>query len=188
MAGFALLMVLMGALEGVIVGVMQHWALRWQLPEIRRKAWTVATMLGALTAWLLAMIPNTVISLVAVASTETSGPDPALFEQLQYLLAAGMGLVLGVIPALFQWRVLRRYIAGSGWWLAGNAVAWAAGMPLTFLVAGKVPEGATGLLIMILFISALALTGATVGAIHGGVMVWLLAKNGRKPPETITEK
>jgi NhaP-type Na+/H+ or K+/H+ antiporter len=92
------------------------------------------------------------------------------------VMAAAMGLVLGAILALPQWRVLRRAADRAWVWLPANSVAWAAGMPIVFVAvdlayrAGTV-WGAVGVMAL-----ALALTGAAVGALHGLALVWLASR------------
>jgi hypothetical protein len=96
---------------------------------------------------------------------------------LQLVLAAGMGLLQGSILAVPQWRVLRRYVAGAGWWVPANSAAWAVGMVLVF----QAVSSTTWTLSVATFarpVALLTLAGAAVGAIHGAVLVWLL-RSGR---------
>jgi hypothetical protein len=89
------------------------------------------------------------------------------------LMAAGMGLVAGLILASAQWRALRRYTQKAWWWLPANSLAWAAGMPLIFAAidlaqtSGGVAQGVA------IMAGALLLVGALVGAIHGLALVKL---------------
>ena len=67
------------------------------------------------------------------------------------LLAAGMGLVAGLILSAAQWRVLRRHVTRAWQWLPANAIAWAAGMPLIFAgvdVAQNTGSVLVGVLVM----------------------------------------
>jgi hypothetical protein len=89
-------------------------------------------------------------------------------------MAAGMGLILGAILGVPQWRVLRRHLSGSGWWVPANAVAWAVAMPLIFLAAGMpLPQDALAPLLAVVA-AIIAGAGAIAGAIHGIVLVRLL--------------
>jgi hypothetical protein len=162
---FAIVAVALGALEGSIVGYAQFLVIRRRLPQLR--AWVAATILGAVIAWTLGVLPSTLMSLNAPAATE---PPPEISDALQLLLAIPLGLVAGAILGVPQWRVLRRYVSRAGWWVLANALAWAAGMPLVFVAAGVRPEG-SGLWAVPL---GLAAAGAVVGAIHGGFLVRLL--------------
>jgi hypothetical protein len=144
--------ILLGGFEGVVVGTAQAWALRRALPRLDARAWIVATTVGAITAWLLGMLP----SLFLGGDT----PPPPIDDRQKLALAAALGLVAGPILAAFQVAELRRHVRGAGWWLAANGVAWAAGMPVLFVAAGS----GAGPLRGAAFIAA---AGAMVGAIHG---------------------
>jgi hypothetical protein len=118
-----------GAVEGVAVGYAQWRVLRGPLKALRARSWTVATVIGALVAWPLGMVPST------LAGGLGDGGAPPFSDALQYLLAAVMGFVLGPVLGIPQWRVLRRFVPHAGRWVLANAAAWAAGMPVIFLAA-----------------------------------------------------
>ena len=165
-----------------VVGLLQWSVLRAPFPQVTRRAWLLATLAGALVAWFLGSLPSTLIGLGGDPSGATA-QEPETW--LMMLLAAGMGLVLGLILALPQWRVLRRH-AGRAWaWLPANAVAWALGMPVIFAAvdlayrSGTV-AGAAGIMA-----AALALTGAIVGAVHGVALLWLVREYGPQDRWTI---
>jgi hypothetical protein len=174
--GGAVAVVATGAVEGAAVGWAQWRVLRRPLPSIPARAWIVATVLGALVAWTLGMLPTTLLDLGSMDAAAGETVEPATWVQL--VLAAGMGLVLGPVLAVFQWWVLRRHLAGAGWWVPANALAWAVGMPLVFLVAGGAPEGVAPAGIAALVLVTLLLTGAVVGAVHGTLLVRLLRGGG----------
>jgi hypothetical protein len=168
--GSGLLMVAAGAIEGLVVGLAQWWAMREGFPSIRRGLWVVATLVGALTAWFLGSIPSTVMSLGGEGAGTPAAEPPTW---LVLLLAALMGAVLGIVLALPQWFVLRRSVPRAAWWLPANSAAWLLGMAIIFAAVDLAfgmgsPVGAV--LAMGL---ALALTGAVVGAVHGLVLVRL---------------
>nr|AHM02039.1 hypothetical protein Tery_2651 [uncultured miscellaneous Crenarchaeota group] len=163
------LFTLLGAYEGAVVGLAQWLVLRRRLPEVSRRSWIWATVAGAATAWLLGMLPSTIMSFIGGGGGAMPEPEGAGV----YVMAAGMGLLLGAILAAPQWRVLRRQVHGAGWWIPANSAAWAAAMPLTFLAAG-LPLPQDGLLSLLLLASAvIAAVGALAGAIHGAVLVRL---------------
>jgi hypothetical protein len=167
--------VVAGAFEGLVVGWAQWSVLRRALPGLRARSWIGATVLGALVAWCLGMLPSTIMSLTPQPATAPAGPSP--FEgPLVYPLAMGMGAVLGVVLGLPQWAVLRRW-APRGWrWIAANSAAWALGMPIIFLVAGDLPSGLPVAAIVVIVLATLALAGAVVGAVHGAVLVRMLQR------------
>lgn len=173
---FAALLIALGTLEGVVVGWAQWWAMAEWLPGLGRGAWVRATALGAFVAWCLGMIPSTLANLGAEAATATV---PAISDALIYTMAAGMGLVLGPILGFPQWLVLRRHVERAWWWIVANALAWLAGMPIVFVGASTIPEGATGAGIVLTVLVTLAVAGAVVGAIHGAFLVWLVGGRRR---------
>jgi ELWxxDGT repeat protein len=59
---------------------------------------------------------------------------------VQYGLAMALGVVAGPILGLAQWTVLRGLVSGAGRWLWANALAWAVGMPVLYILPG--PESA----------------------------------------------
>ena len=120
--GLILLTTATGAVEGTVVGLLQWSVLRRPFSQVTRRAWVVATVTGAVVAWFLGSLPSTLMGLGGDQSGAAS-QEPETW--LMMLLAAGMGLFLGVILALPQWRVLRR-VAPLAWvWLPANALAWA---------------------------------------------------------------
>lgn len=162
--------VLLGAFEGLVVGVAQRSVLRTRLPTLR--GWVRATVTGAVAAWAVGMIPSTVVNFTENAN---SAPveEPAL--GLVLLVAAGLGAVAGPILAVFQWLSLRKVIAQrAGYWLPANAAAWALGMPIIFLGAQANEFTSSPPVIALAVAAALLLAGAVVGAVHGRVLLWLL--------------
>lgn len=173
----ALAMIAAGAFEGAIVGAAQAWVLAPRLPALPRWEWMRATILGALVAWALGMLPSTLLA----AGAETSGqpaaePGPAVV----YPLAALLGAVAGAILAFFQWRVLRRHLPGALGWLAANAAAWTLGMPIIFLGADVAARGGSVAATVSIVALTLAGAGAAVGAVHGLWLVWRLRTAGER--------
>lgn len=168
---FAGLFVLLGAFEGLVVGAMQARVLRQRLPGLT--GWVRASVIGALAAWALGMVPSTVMSAGAPAA---SGASPEMGEALRLLLAAGLGLVAGPVLALFQWRCLRRRLGRAArWWLPANGAAWALGMPLVFAGAHLGASSDAPWQIALGVGLSLLAAGAVVGAVHGLALVWLLS-------------
>lgn len=161
---------LLGALEGTVVGFAQWIVLRQRVPELARRTWVLATLIGAVAAWFLGMLPGTLGSLFG-DSFELS--DAKFGGMAQYLGAGLMGAMLGAVLALPQWRVLRRFVARSAWWLPANALAWGVAMPLVFLAAA-LPLPQEGLMLLLAaMLGTIGLAGAVAGAIHGTVLVRL---------------
>jgi hypothetical protein len=109
--------------------------------------------------------------------TTLSEPPQAFIS----LLAAGMGLVAGLILSLAQWRVLRKKMPRSWLWLPANALAWAAGMPIIFTGVDLAQQGQTILGSVLLMAAAIALAGGIVGAIHGLALLYLVWSKPMNP-------
>lgn len=167
----AAVFVLLGAFEGAVIGLAQWRVLRTLLPSIR--GWVPATVLGAMVAWAVGMIPSTVASLLQEGSVATAGPpEPPLLVVL--LLAAGLGAVAGPMLAAFQWLSLRKVLHGRAWlWLPANAAAWGLGMPVIFLGAQANEFTSSATAIAGLVALAILFAGAVVGAVHGRVLLRL---------------
>lgn len=168
---FAMVFVILGAGEGLIVGLAQSRVLRLRIPALR--GWIRATVVGAVVAWILGMLPSTIMSFASPPAV----PDeaPAISDAMQLVLAAMLGLVAGPVLAFFQWRTLHRYVLRhSIWWLPANAVGWALGMPIIFIGVDIAAAGTEPLTIALGVGLALLLAGAVVGAVHGRVLAWLL--------------
>lgn len=166
--------VVLGALEGLVVGVAQASVLRRLLPAVR--GWVGATVIGAMAAWAIGMLPSTVASLLGTPSTDPA-PEPPLW--LVLLLAAGLGAVAGPILAMFQWRSLKRVLSADAWlWLPANAAAWCLGMPVVFLGAQANEITSSPGLIAFLVGLALLVAGAVVGAVHGWFLIRLVERAG----------
>lgn len=164
----ALLMTSSGLVEGFIVGTVQGWAMHPAIPRLGRRAWVVATILGAVVAWFLGSIPMTIASLSASGSQPAAQEPPA---GLMVLLEVGMGLVAGLVLALPQWRVLRHHAARAWLWLPANGVAWAAGMPIVFAGVDLAQKAGSLAGAIATMAAALLVTGAVVGGIHGAALV-----------------
>lgn len=167
------LLALTGAIEGAVVGVLQRSVLRRPFPAIARRAWVLATIIGAVVAWFLGSLPSTLMD-KGSQQTDVAPQEPPAW--LILLLAAGMGLVLGAVLAYPQYRVLRKAVAGAWIWIPANCLAWALGMPVIFAsvdraYAAYASGSITGTLLI--FAVALSLAGAMVGAVHGLALVKL---------------
>lgn len=168
---YAVLFVMLGAFEGLVVGLAQARVLLQRRPALQ--GWVGATVIGAVIAWTLGMAPSTLMS---INEASTNGPPPEMSEALVLLLAAGLGFVAGPVLAFFQWRCLRRYVTRrAAWWLPANALAWMLGMPVIFMgINLSTLTSSPSLIVLGVGLSLLAV-GAVVGAVHGRVLIWLLS-------------
>jgi hypothetical protein len=165
-----LLVTASGAIEGSVVGLLQWRVLRRPFPEVARRAWVLATIVGAIVAWFFGSLPSTLIDMGA---QQSGGEVQEPSEAAVLLLAAGMGLVLGVVLAYPQWRVLRRVVTKAWWWIPANSIAWAFGMAIIFAAMDLAFNQATTTGSVGVIAGALLLAGAVVGAVHGLALVKL---------------
>ncbi|HEX2728741.1 MAG TPA: hypothetical protein VHM16_03240 [Rubrobacteraceae bacterium] len=164
-------------IEGTVVGTAQWLVLRRPLPDVKWRAWALATAAGAFAAWTLGMLPSTLMSAGSgVDGAASAEPEAAVV----YGLAALMGLVAGAILGAPQWFVLRRHVRRAALWIPANALAWAPGMVLAFVAADFLFASGFATSAVLLAIATLAAIGVIVGAIHGAALLWLLRYH-RKP-------
>ncbi|NIM94513.1 MAG: hypothetical protein GTO18_12500 [Anaerolineales bacterium] len=164
----AVLMTATGALEGFIVGLAQWSVLRFTVAGITRRMWVVATIVGAVLAWLLGSIPMTIAGL-SIESTTSGTEEPP--QALVLILAAVLGLAAGLILSVAQWRVLRGNVTRAWRWLPANALAWAAGLPLIFAGINQAQEVDQVFYAILIMGSTLVVAGGVVGAIHGVALI-----------------
>lgn len=147
--------------------------LRRVLPSLRAESWIIATTIGAVVAWMLGAIPSTLAN-----ANGGSFEEPGL--ALTLLLSAAAGAALGLILGVAQWIVLRAHIRRASLWIAANAIAWTAGMPLIFLAAGIPEPHTSAIVIAALVLLSAGAAGAVVGAIEGAFLRTLLASGGAR--------
>jgi hypothetical protein len=106
------------ALTGAIVGLVQWFILQgW----VKQAGWWVpATAVGVA----LAGVVGGVKVWVEILRPES---DQVPYVALTVSSLENM-IVGGVIPGIVQWLALRQWVYRAGWWIAGSAVAWAAGI------------------------------------------------------------
>jgi hypothetical protein len=161
-----------GAIEATLVGLAQWWAMHLWFPTITRYAWWLATLAGALVAYVLGYLPSTLMSLGEQA-TQNQAPMTEPPQWITLLLAAGLGLAGGAVLSFAQWLAMRRQVERAGWWILANMLAWSAGMPIIFWGIDAAQKGQPLLQAVLLLAGVLFLTGAVVGVIHGAFLIRL---------------
>lgn len=172
LAGLAVLVVGLATFEGFVVGLAQWLVLRRPVPALTARSWIVATVVGAVVAWLLGMIPSTLGPAMHGPSAAPPVEPPPL---LVFTMAAAMGAVLGVVLAGAQWVVLRRHFEGARIWLLANALAWCAAMPFIFWLVGATIGERQSVDALALLVLGIGFAGAIAGAIHGLFLVRLVS-------------
>lgn len=172
------LTIVIGAFEGIVVGYFQADVLHDRLRLLTRRSWITATAVGATVAWMLGSIPSLAMSMNSQGSG-VQAVEPG--ELTVFSLAALMGCVLGVVLAIPQWFVLRKCVRRAGWWIPANAVAWAVGMPQLFAGPSVIGQGLAAWQIGFVIFASIVSAAASVGAIHGLFLVWLLKRINKEP-------
>ncbi|MEU2254952.1 hypothetical protein ABZ540_17475 [Nocardia xishanensis] len=159
----AAVMLAAGAAEGAVLGWFQAHVLRTVITGFVRRDWIVATMLGAVTAWTVGLVP--------VLTDGLAGWPPLLVVPA---IAAGAALMVSSL-GLTQWMVLRRYLSGARGWIAATALAWIAGLSVMTAVTTPLwqPGQPVALTIAIGVLGGLGMA-ATMAAVTGTFLVWLL--------------
>jgi hypothetical protein len=164
LAGIVLLAAIVpaGMVEGAVLAWAQGIVLRHHIPGFAMRAWVAATALAAGLAYLIAMLPHTLV--------DTSTTDPAVVA----VAGGALGLLFVLAMGGAQWLVLRASLPRAGWWVAANAVAWPLGVLVPVVALSLVPDGAPLPAWIAVGIASGAAMGVLVGAITGAVLVWLL--------------
>jgi hypothetical protein len=165
-----------GTLEAMVVGLAQWWAMHPWFPDITRRSWWLATLAGALVAYVPGFLPSTIMSVAAEAS-QAPVAEPA--QWIVLLFAAGLGAVAGAALSFAQWLVLRGKVRHAGWWIPANMLAWIVGTPVIFWGIDAAQRAGSLSRTLLLLAGCLLLAGAVVGAIHGAFLVWLARQDGR---------
>ena len=161
-----------GTIEATLVGLIQWWAMHPWFPMISRGRWWLATLIGALVAYVLGYLPPTLMSL-GEQTSQAQAPIAEPEQWLVLLLAAGLGVVGGAVLSFAQWLTMRHKLRGASIWIPANMLAWMVGMPLIFWGI-DISQKLGGMFWLILFmVGVLLLTGLVVGAIHGAFLVRL---------------
>ena len=168
-----LISVASGAIEATLVGLAQWWAMHPWFPTITRRVWWLATLVGALVAYVLGYLPSTVMSLGEQAAESPAVEPP---QWIVLLLAAGLGAVGGAVLSFAQWLAMRKKLERAGWWIPANMLAWLVGMPIVFWGIDAAQKGQPLFQSVLLLASVLFLTGTVVGAIHGAFLIRLKEK------------
>lgn len=161
--------VLSGIVEATIVGLAQWWAMHPWFPSIKRSSWWLATLIGALIAYVLGYLPSTLMDMGASASSQAGPVEPP--QWIVLFLAAGMGAVGGAVLSFAQWLVLRGKAKRAELWIPANMLAWTFGMPLIFWGIDQAFKWSEVWQSVLFMAGVLFVTGVLVGAIEGAFLV-----------------
>jgi hypothetical protein len=164
----AALMTATGASEEATVGLAQWFALSGGIAGITRSTWMTAALISGVLALGAGSIPMTLASLSTDAATVPVQEPPQL---LVLAMASGISLVAGAVLSAAQWVVPRKCVSRAWRWVPANGLAWAIGMPLIFAAIDLAQLASLPGVTVIVMALAIPLAGASVGAIHGVVLV-----------------
>ena len=159
-----------GAIEATLVGLAQWWAMHPWFPRITLSSWWLATLIGALAAYVLGYLPSSLMSLGEQAS-QTPAPAAEPEQWLVLLLPAGLGAAGGAVLSFAQWLALRHKVRGASIWIPANVLAWLVGMPIIFWGIDTAQKLGSMIWLVLCMADVLLVTGLFVGAIHGAFLV-----------------
>jgi len=165
-------LILAGAVEGAVLGWTQATVLRVVLPALDRSRWVGATALGAAAAWFVGLLP------AEWADVWQRWPTVA-----QLVTAALLATFLLCTLGFAQWFELRRHLPSAGWWIAGSAAAWCAGLTVFFAVATPLWQpGQSAALVLGIGLLAAVLMALAMAVVSGVVLRTLLrhARSGSR--------
>lgn len=166
---FAVEVIVIGGIEGLSVGLAQHWAVGRLLPGLGRREWVAATVPGAVIAW------GTGLAIGNWAGDQFS----AMLGDSWLIGGLVIGILAGAILSAFQWLPLHQ-VARRAWvWVPAHAGAWAIGMLVAFAGIGSIPEGAGPLTIVPTSVAIGVGMGPVVAALTGLALLWLLRGGSR---------
>lgn len=173
--GSALFLVL-GAVVGVISGVLQTAVLGWR--GLRSGSWAFATTIG----WILGAIAGWVVWVLLNNSRDQvlTGPSASLLGGdtvgSGLLMAAVFGAVAGAVLGMVQYFGLQKHTKKAGLWILASPLAWAIAAVALVLVTNMVLQSSSGVSMNPYVAQALigAAMGVVAGAATGGVLAAIL--------------
>ncbi|XGV97910.1 MAG: hypothetical protein ACAF41_03045 [Leptolyngbya sp. BL-A-14] len=158
-----------GLLEGLVLGMAQWLVLHRYVKHI--KAWVVVTAIAVMIAWLIGLqISALMVFPMILNTTLTAAMKAQTLLKGVFLLGAWVGAVLGFA----QWLVLRAHIHRAALWIAANALAWALGLVVAFMMVSMIHTSPFSLATAFAGAATGLITGAVIGAITGVALLWLL--------------
>lgn len=157
---------IVGALEGIALGLAQWLVLRRYVKHVGW--WILATMIGAIAAWLIGL-QVTVILILIFSKSAFVTTSAALLKAV-----FGLGVWVGTVLGFSQWLVLRTHVRRGALWIVANAFAWGVGLLVAWVGATLVNPGELRFEIALVGIATGVTIGVVVGAITGLVLIWLL--------------
>ena len=161
---------------GAMVGFVQWLGLRCIIP--RAGFWVVANIIGF-----------TVSSCLHAAMCVWGLPDDLGFP-LGVLGWAIAFVVGGALSGVMQYRILRRHVRQSGWWVPASAIGWGLGVIGFGISALALHVESRSLPVHIVCNLAVPLIMASVfyGIVTGWTLIWLLRQPIQQTPYITSQK
>ena len=113
-------LILIGAVEGTLLGVVQSMVLGSLVPTNR---WIAATIISSVIGW----------ALVALAARTPAPSIPQSISGIPRIMpVVTLWAAHGALIGFAQWLVLRKIVRRALWWIPGCAVAWVIGEAAAF--------------------------------------------------------
>ncbi|MBF6223088.1 hypothetical protein IU479_33955 [Nocardia abscessus] len=142
-----------GAVEGGVLGWFQARVLRSRLQGFSARDWVAATVVGAVVAWTVGLVP--------VLYGDRIGDWP-IGIQMPTVSAGAIVMVFALGVA--QWYVLRRWSDLAVLWIWANAVGWITGLSAFMVLTGPLWRPGQS-----------AVATAAIGVLAGLVMAAVMA-------------
>jgi|GEM_PF-6258046 len=157
---------IMGFMEGAILGFFQLDALQDWFPQVDRRRWVRATGYGLALAW--------AVGLVGASAFVPAFAEAEHISVLALILISILaGTIFGGLVGVFQWFVLKDLSAKSAWWILANALAHPGAVLILYGSLYLSHHAETpGLIYSLGAVSGLA-TGVVTGAVTGVFLITL---------------
>ncbi|WP_280247913.1 hypothetical protein [Nocardia abscessus] len=142
-----------GAVEGGVLGWFQARVLRSRLRGFAARDWVATTVVGAVAAWTVGLIP--------LLYRDRIGDWPI---GIQMPTVSAGAIVMLFALGVAQWYVLRQWSDRAVLWIWANAVGWIAGLSAFLVVTGPLWRPGQS-----------AAVTAVIGALAGLVMAAVMA-------------
>ncbi len=169
-----LVMLLVGGLQGFLLGYFQWRVLKEKFPAMAAAQWAGITMAVSVLGWLMGMVPA-LFFMGKNAQPGVEYQEPALI--LVIVGAMALGLIFGAIFGIVQWLVLQRFAKESVQWVTGNSLGWGLAMIFIFMAVSLPVETTPVWMAIIGYIFGSALAGLSIGALTGIYLNKIIAEN-----------
>ena len=118
---------ILGAVEGVFLGLFQYNSLKKRVPGLKLSKWIIKTSIALSISWTLGMLSYWYSSTFAYLYFVENLPNikEILFVLVWMVITGGLGAVLG----FFQMLELRKLVRNARSWVTANFLSWSLMIP-----------------------------------------------------------